>query len=114
MAPMFRLSSSLGSDSANDPISSIQYLRRDREPQGFCNLQVDSELDLRVHLHGNLCWVRSFENLIHQARRLPARLVIVWTIAGKYTTLHPECCIEHCWKRPLRGRLHDETSNVQG
>src|SRR5215475_9830478 len=31
-------------DSADDPISSIQHLRCNRKSQGFCSLQIDSEL----------------------------------------------------------------------
>src|SRR5712691_10466001 len=37
--------------SADEPIGPIQQLRRDREPQSFCHLQVNDELDLLAHLH---------------------------------------------------------------
>ncbi len=41
--------------------------RRDRETQGFCGLQIDGQLDFRVHLDRDFRWIPASENLVHQA-----------------------------------------------
>src|SRR5712692_1672603 len=107
-----RFSTRWSGGSSDNAIGSIQHLRRDRKSQSFCNLQIDSELELRVHLHGNLRRVCPFENLVHQACRLPACFVIVRTIAGKCAALHPECSTGHCRDRLPDGGLQDETRNI--
>src|SRR5262245_22147078 len=82
--------------SADEPIGLVQYHWGNREPQSFGDLQVDSKLDLGVDLHGNLCRLRPLEDLVHQARRLPARSEHVWPVAGQCAgLLDIKCGIEY-------------------
>jgi hypothetical protein len=58
--------------SADEPIGLVQHHWVNGESQSFCGLQIDDELDFCVRLHRDLLWLRPLENLVHQARRLPA------------------------------------------
>src|SRR5213594_2979250 len=99
--------------SADEPMSLVQHLRRNREPQGFCRLQIDDKLDLRIHLHRDLPRVCPFEDLVYQTCPLPAGFIKVWPVAGETALLHEERCIEHA-REPLLGcGLQNEAGNVQ-
>src|SRR5438132_7499144 len=94
--------------SADQPVGPIQYLRRDREPQSFRHLQVDGELDLRVHLYGDLGRLRPLKDLVHQARCLPTRAITVWTVAGqRFVSIDPKRAMTHGWDALLPGVLTD-------
>ncbi len=92
-------------DLSDDSIGSIQHLRLDCEPQGFGDFQVDGELDLLVHLDGDLRRLRPFEDLVYQECRLPSRFVQIWGIAGECAALYPERSTEYGRDCLLGGRL---------
>src|SRR3712207_5210483 len=53
---------------SDNAIGSIQDLWSNRQPQRLDHLEIDHELDLRVHFHGDLRRGHPFADLVHQAR----------------------------------------------
>src|SRR5262245_25878278 len=51
--------------SLNDPISSRQHVRRNRQADLLSGFQINDELELLWLLHGEISGVRAFEDFIH-------------------------------------------------
>src|SRR5262245_666279 len=98
---------------AEEPIRSVQHFGGNRQPQRFGNLEIDDKLDLHVHLYGDLCWARPFEDLVHQACCLPAGFVEVRSVAGETTLLHKERATKHRGECLLGRGLQDEAGDIQ-
>ena len=68
--------------SADNAIGLKQHLRSNRQPHRLRRLQIDDELELRVHLHRNVGGFCPLENFVHQTRGLLTRFICVRGIAS--------------------------------
>src|SRR5262245_34130233 len=82
-------------------ISSRKHVRRNRQTDLLCCLQIDDELKLLWLLHGKIGRLSAFQNLVHKSRGAPIQVVSVHAVAHQPPGFHKICLVVYPWEPAL-------------
>jgi len=94
--------------SLNDPVRPPEHRCRDREAKGLRGLEVDNEVKLCHLFHGQVCRLRTPEDLVHKDGSVPVGILVIWVIAHQTAGLHEGPSLKHC-RQPVRKSQFGET-----
>src|SRR6266496_2417526 len=65
-----------------------KHIRRNRQPDLFCRLQIDDQLELLWLLYREVGWFSAFQNFVHVRSGAPEQVINVHAVGHKPSVFH--------------------------